>query len=125
MVSEVIQQYQGLLLVVTSGTRKPRHAFFKTNSGGSTWQKKSRSAVPAKPCKLMFDWIGPYCITKIKSKSTMDIQDKYSKKIFYNVHISKIKPLKYLVFKYTYSAQRRSIIYASLSSREFNILKDF
>ncbi|KAG1136673.1 hypothetical protein G6F37_012204 [Rhizopus arrhizus] len=44
-----------------------------------------------KPRKLMFDWIGPYNIIKIRSKSTMDIQDKHSMKIVYNIHISRTK----------------------------------
>lgn len=47
-----------------------------------------------KPRKLMFDWIGPYIITYVKSKSTVDLKCSTTSKIILNVHISRIKKLQ-------------------------------
>lgn len=47
-----------------------------------------------KPRKLMFDWIGPYNITEVKSKSTVNLKDIKNLKILFNVHIARIKPFK-------------------------------
>ncbi|KAI8876950.1 hypothetical protein K501DRAFT_307621 [Backusella circina FSU 941] len=44
-----------------------------------------------KPRKLMFDWIGPFIITKINSRSSVDLKNINSNKVVLNVHISRIK----------------------------------
>ncbi|KAG1403288.1 hypothetical protein G6F60_005145 [Rhizopus arrhizus] len=40
--------------------------------------------------KLLFDWLGPFLVTSVKSKSTIDLKDVSSNKIS-NVHISRLK----------------------------------
>lgn len=45
-----------------------------------------------KPRKLKLDWIGPFTITNVRSKSTVDMEHDQTKKLVYNVHISRIKP---------------------------------
>ncbi|KAG0779371.1 hypothetical protein G6F22_010670 [Rhizopus arrhizus] len=47
-----------------------------------------------KPRKLMFDWIGPFIITKINSKTTFNLKNEISSKLVINVHISRIKIFK-------------------------------
>ncbi|KAG1139240.1 hypothetical protein G6F37_009551 [Rhizopus arrhizus] len=42
------------------------------------------------PRKLLFDWLGPFLVTSVKSKSTVDLKDVSSNKIS-NVHISRLK----------------------------------
>ncbi|SAL97373.1 hypothetical protein [Absidia glauca] len=41
--------------------------------------------------KLLIDWIGPFAITKVRSRTTYDIKDEETSKAYYNVHISRIK----------------------------------
>ena len=45
-----------------------------------------------KPRKLKLDWIGPFIITKIRSTTTLDMQEDATKKTVYNIHVSRIKP---------------------------------
>lgn len=45
-----------------------------------------------KPRQLKLDWIGPFTITKIRSATTVDMQEDSTKKTVYNIHISRIKP---------------------------------
>lgn len=41
--------------------------------------------------KLLYDWVGPYKVIKIRSAATYDIMDPITSKCHYNVHISRIK----------------------------------
>ncbi|KAI8373352.1 hypothetical protein BD560DRAFT_394725 [Blakeslea trispora] len=43
------------------------------------------------PRKLLFDWLGPFFVTSVKSKSTVDLKDVSSNKKIINVHISRLK----------------------------------
>ncbi|KAG1123638.1 hypothetical protein G6F42_010358 [Rhizopus arrhizus] len=44
-----------------------------------------------KPRKLMFDWLGPFIVTSVNSKSTVNLKDALSNKSIINVHISSLK----------------------------------
>lgn len=44
--------------------------------------------------KLMFDWIGPFSITKVNLRTTVNLKNESSSKLVVNVHISRIKNLK-------------------------------
>ncbi|SAL96423.1 hypothetical protein [Absidia glauca] len=41
--------------------------------------------------KLLYDWVGPFKVIKIRSDTTYDILDTRSTKAHYNVHISRLK----------------------------------
>ncbi|KAG1062624.1 hypothetical protein G6F62_008005 [Rhizopus arrhizus] len=44
-----------------------------------------------KPRKLMFDWLGPFIVTNLNSKSVVNLKDTLSNKTVLNVHISRLK----------------------------------
>jgi hypothetical protein len=44
-----------------------------------------------KPRKLMFDWLGPFIVTSVNSKSVVNLKDALSNKSIINVHISRLK----------------------------------
>jgi hypothetical protein len=59
--------------------------------GQMVWLFNQTLSSKNKPRKLMFDWYGPYTVSQVKSKTTVDLKSQDSKKLLFNIHVSRLK----------------------------------